>query len=108
MKDAQIYDLDVTCDESHVICCGASLKQQGKNYSEAIVTAVKFDKTLKIRDEVILSQYKVQAATSMKRVPDSDHFILGCFKSMIILYFDGNKFEFVNIIEDIHSSNFSF
>lgn len=71
--------------------------------SQGILAAVKFDKSLDLVGETIVDSYDVQGCTAMKRFPDRDHLLLGCYKHLLLARFTGTGFEFLNLIEDVHS-----
>lgn len=101
--DGNLYDMEVSLNESIVFVCGATQKLNGAP-SNAVVTAMQFDKTLSIVDEVVLSEQKVQAAICMKRLPQDDHLLVGCFKNLVVLNFVGNSFQFIRMIPNLHMS----
>lgn len=97
--------MDLTVDSNHVITVGTT-GRDASGRSEAIVSALQFNRALKMSAEVVLSNLGVQAATAVKRIPNRDDFVVGCFKDLVILGFRGTTFQTLNVIDNVHTSNF--
>ena len=100
--DSVLYDMDVTADSSTIITAGTG--KSASNRSEAIVSALQFNRSLKMVSEIILDSIDAQAATCIKRIPGNNDFAVGCFKHLVLLRFSGSSFEILNIINNVHSS----
>ena len=57
--------------------------------------------------EKVLTIEGLQAATAMKRMPNSDDIVLGCYRDILILRFTGDDFLVLNTIKDVHTGKYS-
>jgi hypothetical protein len=98
-----LYAMEPSLDKSMLFCCGSTQKA-ANGTTKGVIGAIKFDQTMKLISEIIISPYEIQACTAMKRMPQNDDLIIGGFSSLLIVKFTGKKLVILNRIENIHSS----
>lgn len=86
-----------------MIFVSGSTKKDSAGFSKGVLAAVNFDRSFKVIREQTIERFNVQACTAMKRFPDRDHMLLGCFKHLLLARFTGVGFEFLNLIENVHT-----
>ena len=96
--------MDLTSDSSTVITVGTTGKDRSGR-AEALVSALQFNRSLKMIGEIIIDRFNAQAATAIKRIPSSNDFLVGCFKHIFILGFSGTSFTMLGMVENVHPSN---
>lgn len=97
--------MDLTENSSVVVTAGTTGKD-AQNRPEALISALQFDRSLKMVSELVLDQFALQAATALKRVPGTDDFVVGCYRSLVVVNFSSSGFVVLNFIENVHSSKF--
>jgi len=89
-----------------VFFCAGSTGQNAEGRSEGVLAALSFDRGMTLITEKILDQYNIQGCTALRRFPNSDEFVVGCFKHMLVVSWIGGNFIVNNIVEDVHSGKF--
>lgn len=91
-----------------LIFLAGSTKKDNAGFSRGVLAALTFDRQLKVVCQTVVEKYNVQACTAMKRFTERDHVLVGCFKHLMIARFTGVDFEFLNLIENVHTSKSKF
>ena len=73
---------------------------------QGVLGAVSFDQGMQTVEEKVLSEFNLQACTALRRIPKTDDLVVGCFKHMLIVSWEG-RFVVRNLIENVHSSKSS-
>lgn len=95
--------MELSLNKKAVFCAG-STEKDAMGISNGVIAAVQFDESMRLINEKVLSIYNVQGCTALKRMPERDDLVLGCFKHLLIVRFDGKGFIFLNKIPNVHTS----
>lgn len=99
---SRVYALEPSVNKSLIFVAGSTRKDNA-GFSKGILAAISFDRAQKVICQTPIEKYNVQACTAMKRFPERDHLLLGCFKHLMIARFTGVDFECLNLIENVHT-----
>jgi len=95
--------MEPSVDKRYVFCAGTTGKDKA-GVSEGMLAAIKFDRSLAVVCEQRLDGVVAQACTAMKRFKNRDDLVVGCFKKILFVRFTGNKFDILNVVDNVHSS----
>lgn len=97
-------DIELSLDKNVVFCGGNTHPSPQTKRTTAILTAVAFQRDLKMIDEIELKDMDPTVVFCIKRANNENIIFAGCMKSVFILEWVNSKFEMLMIAVDMHSS----
>lgn len=98
-----VYALEPSIDDRYVFCAGTTATNATSSQSMSMISAITFDRALKVVAERALDNPNIRACTAMKRFKNRDDLVVGGYRDMLIVRFTGTSFEILNLIQNIHS-----
>lgn len=98
--------VDISKDKGTLFIGGASLAAGGPS-SEAILTAVEFNETLRIVDEKVFGN-NARQCSSLMRFKNSDCVAIGTYRELFVVKFENRQFRTLFNLGDLHSGIFIF
>ena len=93
-------------ERNSAILCGCIIYEDEPKSPYPIITAIKFDKSLEIISELVLDNSILKTASVIKRIDNSNTFLVGCYQDLAVISFEENQLILKNYIEKIHSGKF--
>ena len=99
--------METSYDKSVFFCSGTT-GSDITGIAEGTLAAISFDQAMQTIEEKVFTEYDLQACSTIKRFPDTDDLIVGCFKHMLIVSWVNETFVVNNLIENVHTSKIFF
>ena len=93
-------------DLSLFFCAGSNILDNNGT-SQGVLAAVRFDKSMQLITEQPIREADIQACTALRRFPASDDLLVGGYKHILLVTWNGMSFVVNNIIENVHTSKHS-
>lgn len=94
----------MSTDNQVVFAGGLGINKQNKQ-NQAVLTAVRFDKTLRIIDELIISDNNATVVSCVKRGNSDNILFAGCLRCVYVIEWSGGKLTPLMVALDVHTSN---
>ena len=94
--------MELSFNKEFAFLGGGTIRNGGPS-SKAIISAVRFDQTLRVLKEKIYMNEPVRQCTAMRRFENSDCLAVGFYKSMFVERFTTNGFQTLYRFDNIHA-----
>lgn len=75
----------------------------GKDSEHAVISAVTFDKSVDVMAEKVIKEVDFGECCCIRRGHQSDIFVVGGYKGVILFNFDKRNFEILKVLTDLHT-----
>ena len=96
--------MELSLDKNYVFCGGNTHPNQQTKRTTALLSAVSFQRDLRVVHEIELKELDPTVVFCIKRANNENTIFAGCMKSVFILEWKDFKFELLMIAVDLHTS----
>lgn len=90
--------------DNQVVFAGGMGNNRQTNQNQAVLTAVRFDKTLRVIDELLITDNNATVVSCVKRGNSDNILFAGCLRCVYVIEWTGGKLTPLMVALDVHSS----